>query len=216
MSDLEHMRYADWDAAYVLGSLSRAERGEYEAHLADCKICRTAIRELAPLPGLLAHLDDAEGEALLEDAPIVRRLEIAKPRRRFPVRRVAGGLAAAALILAAVLVPTVGSNAPTQTAAIALHQTAPSALTADVRLTRTSWGTRIDMTCTYAASYGGFDSAYRLYVVDRSGRALLVSSWRAGPGDVAKTSGSSELDPSDISAVQVRDAGGKVLLTGQA
>jgi hypothetical protein len=215
MSDLEHMRYADWDAAYVLGSLSRTEREEYEAHVADCKICRTAIGELAPLPGLLGHLDDAEGLAMLEEAPPVATV-IGLSKRRFPTRWIAGGLAAAALILAAVLVPTVGSNAPPQTAAIALHQVVPSALSAHVALTRTTWGTRIDMTCAYAATYGGVDSAYRLYVVDRNGRASLVSSWRAGPGDVAKTSGSSELDPSDISAVQIRDAGGKVLLTGQA
>ncbi|MDT5019219.1 MAG: hypothetical protein QOD39_5379, partial [Mycobacterium sp.] len=29
-------RYATWDAAYVLGSLSDDERREYEAHLATC------------------------------------------------------------------------------------------------------------------------------------------------------------------------------------
>jgi hypothetical protein len=212
----EHTRYADWDAAYVLGSLTRAERAEYEGHLAECKTCRTAIRELAAMPGLLGHLDAEEALALLEeDAAPVRHLESAPSRRRFPSRLIAVAVAAAAVVMTAVLIPTL-SGPPSPVASIALHQAVPSPLSAEVTLTRTSWGTKVDMTCTYAASYSGTDSAYRLYVVDRHGVARLVSSWRAGPGDIAKTTGSSELDPSDIASVQVRDPNGTVLLTGQA
>ena len=219
MPDLEHLRYADWDAAYVLGSLTRSERGEYEAHLADCKICRTAIRELAPLPGLLGQLDEAEALSPLEEAPPVHRVEQApRPRRwKLPARFLAGAMAAAALIIGAVLVPTAtGPRSPSASASITLRQAVPTSLSAHVTLTRTSWGTRIDMTCTYAGDYGGPSGAYGLYVLDRQGRAWLVSSWRAGPGDVAKTTGSSQLDPADISSVQVRSAAGSVLLTGQA
>ena len=29
-------KFADWDAAYVLGALSPAERREFETHLASC------------------------------------------------------------------------------------------------------------------------------------------------------------------------------------
>lgn len=32
--------YAMWDAAYVLGALSAADRREFEAHLAGCPECR--------------------------------------------------------------------------------------------------------------------------------------------------------------------------------
>ena len=35
--------YAMWDAAYVLGSLSSAERREYEAHLVTCRQCRSLV-----------------------------------------------------------------------------------------------------------------------------------------------------------------------------
>jgi hypothetical protein len=46
--------YREWDAAYVLGALAPAERRDFEAHLAGCAECRTAVGELAGVPGLLA------------------------------------------------------------------------------------------------------------------------------------------------------------------
>jgi len=216
MSEDIHARYADWDAAYILGSLSRAERAEYEAHLEGCLKCRTAITDLTPLPGLLARLDQAEALALLEEAaPVAPTQVVELPRRRGP-RRLTIAFAAAAVALVAMLVPTLALQSSPSAAAIALHQTVPNPLTASVRLTATSWGTRIDMACTYAASYTGADTTYRLYVLDQHGKAWLVSSWRAGPGDVARTTGSSDLSPSQIAAVQVRSDSGKVLLSGQA
>ncbi len=39
-----HAHYADWDAAYVLGSLSPAERREFETHLEGCERCRAVGR----------------------------------------------------------------------------------------------------------------------------------------------------------------------------
>jgi carotenoid cleavage dioxygenase-like enzyme len=49
--------YAMWDAAYVLGALSDADRREFEAHLDGCTPCRTAVAELTALPPLLSVLD---------------------------------------------------------------------------------------------------------------------------------------------------------------
>ncbi|MCU1526597.1 MAG: hypothetical protein JWP75_360, partial [Frondihabitans sp.] len=49
-------RFADWDAAYVLGSLSPAERRDYEDHLATCYDCSRSVAEFAAMPGLLAAL----------------------------------------------------------------------------------------------------------------------------------------------------------------
>jgi carotenoid cleavage dioxygenase-like enzyme len=52
--------YSMWDAAYVLDSLSDADRREYEAHLDGCTSCRTAVAELSAVSPLLSvlHYDD--------------------------------------------------------------------------------------------------------------------------------------------------------------
>jgi hypothetical protein len=62
-------RFAEWDAAYVLGALSPSDRRAYERHLAECDACRAAVAELAGLPGLLSTLTPAHAEALVADAP---------------------------------------------------------------------------------------------------------------------------------------------------
>ena len=76
-----HDGYADWDASYVLGALSPAERLEFEGHLAGCAACRSAVADLAGMPGLLAQLtpaevlamdhagDDGQGDDLLAMTP---------------------------------------------------------------------------------------------------------------------------------------------------
>ncbi|HWU47681.1 MAG TPA: zf-HC2 domain-containing protein [Humibacter sp.] len=66
MSD--HERYAEWDAAYVLGALGAADRREFEDHSAGCPDCRSAVAELAGVPGLLGALSAADAFAMLEVA----------------------------------------------------------------------------------------------------------------------------------------------------
>ena len=55
-----HDEYTMWDAAYVLGSLSSAERREFEAHMTGCPLCRSAVGELNGMPALLSRLDRDE------------------------------------------------------------------------------------------------------------------------------------------------------------
>ena len=43
--------YATWDAAYVLGSLSSAERREFEAHLSVCPSCDSCSNRPRTRPG---------------------------------------------------------------------------------------------------------------------------------------------------------------------
>ena len=50
-------KYAQWDAAYVLGSLSELDRREFDAHLEECWACRDAVAELSDMPALLSLLD---------------------------------------------------------------------------------------------------------------------------------------------------------------
>ena len=61
-----HAHFAEWDAAYVLGALSPAERRDFEDHLDECERCRSAVSELSALPGLLGRIDDARAFAMLE------------------------------------------------------------------------------------------------------------------------------------------------------
>ncbi len=60
--------YALWDAAYVLGSLSRADRLEFEAHMRGCVSCREAAAELTGMPALLSQLDQNQMTAINEGA----------------------------------------------------------------------------------------------------------------------------------------------------
>ena len=56
MSQGDH-ELAMWDAAYVLGALSDADRLEFEAHLVGCISCREAVTELTAVSALLTRLD---------------------------------------------------------------------------------------------------------------------------------------------------------------
>ena len=217
-------QYADWDGAYVMGSLSRAERVEYEEHLATCPDCARAVAELAPLPGLLGRLERPDAELLL--TPVAEPpASIATPRvvplerpslwRRTSVR-LSLGAAAAAVVAAAVVIPLAVHDAPGADATVALHsvvgRTLP--LSATVGLTSTTWGTEVDMTCVYAG-YEGASRPYMLYVVDTAGRTELVSSWHAAPGETARTVGSTDLAVGDIAQVQLRAPDGTVLLAAR-
>ena len=71
MEAVDGDRYATWDAAYVLGSLSSAERREFEAHLETCPRCREAVADISGMPALLAMLDVDDVRALSEEQPEV-------------------------------------------------------------------------------------------------------------------------------------------------
>jgi hypothetical protein len=218
-----HARYADWDAAYVLGALSAAERAEFERHLRSCRLCRAAVAELAGLPGLLGKVDPTDADALLDSAPedpgepgppsdLVTRITAAEDRRqsRKLRRRLTILVAAAVLAVAAVIVPLSLSGGDQPTVSAVLTQTTANPLTADVQLFSEQWGTRLTVTCVYAADgtwqYKQPADArnYGLYVIDSKGRATMVSSWSAQRGDTVHATGSTSIDVSAIDTVQVR------------
>jgi len=61
----------EWDAAYVLGSLSATDRALFEAHLEGCDACMRSLAELSGLPGVLRMLPVEDALALMDepDAP---------------------------------------------------------------------------------------------------------------------------------------------------
>ena len=84
-------KYAHWDAAYVLGSLSETDRREFEAHLDECRTCWDAVTELAGMPALLSLLD--LDDIADEDDPIAVRPPLPQPDligRQWEMSAVAG------------------------------------------------------------------------------------------------------------------------------
>ncbi|MEV7631412.1 zf-HC2 domain-containing protein [Microbacterium sp. NPDC089318] len=210
----EHERYATWDAAYALGALSTAERAEYERHLADCQRCRDAAAELAPTVALLSRLGAEEAERATDagDAGPVRVLAAARNRRR--ARRRIGAWAAG--IAAAVVVATVVSVSalsPRPAAQIALEPVDGAPVTASVAMSTVPWGTKLDVQCEYdgTARYGA-TGAYALAVIDVDGHSTMLSNWTVTPGATARLSAGTALRKSDIRAIEIRDADGRVMV----
>ncbi len=72
--------WLDAAAPYALGALTAEERAAFEAHLADCAVCRADVQALGEVSGLLAHAAAAATpppalrERILREARAVRPL----------------------------------------------------------------------------------------------------------------------------------------------
>jgi putative zinc finger protein len=232
-------QYATWDAAYVLGALSDADRREFEGHLTTCSTCHRAVGELAGMPGLLGQLTRHDVEsidqfgALDDGAPRLRPevldslLDTVRSRRR-RARMLAwgGGCAAAAAVAVGLFVairpnPVVSPPAsqPGAASTLSMAPVRPSPLTATVNLVSHSWGTGIEMNCTYAAESANADhddddgDRLAMVAVGRDGSHTRLATWVARPGIVASTAGSVALRVDQIASVQIVSADtGDVLL----
>ncbi|WP_304505266.1 anti-sigma factor [Cryobacterium sp. BB736] len=209
--------YRDWDAAYVLGSLSPAQRREFEDHLTECATCRAAVAELAAVPGLLSRvpLDWAEGEGNRVPESLMQGLAHAAHRRR-RIRTIgvslAGAAAAAALTFTLVAPGFIGEREGV--AEYSLSQVAASPLEADVKLTPHEWGTTIDMECRYTdgKSYDA-PADYALWVTDAEGNEVELATWTARPGGTTEPTASTKLSIEEIQRIDVRSVDtGAVLL----
>jgi RNA polymerase sigma-70 factor (ECF subfamily) len=231
-------RYSDWDAAYVLGSLTPADRREYETHLASCTECSAAVAELAGLPGLLAKVPVTDVDALVEGtgplpvpSTLLPRLIRSAERRRRRTRglivgiAVAAAAAAAAIVIAIPLATGSGLGGTPVAERVSLTKVVASPLSADIRLIKEGWGTRIEMDCRYGkpstTGYQAGDATaaprgYAMYVTDAAGEATQVATWTATPGSAVEPSGTTSLDLDQIASVEVRSsANGAVLLRGK-
>ena len=190
-------RFSTWDAAYVLGSLSPAERREYEEHLAGCPVCQAAVSELAGLPGLLAQVPPEDAALLaaaptetIVDAPPPDMLAAVRARHAGRQRRMAAivaGAAAAVLIVLAGIAYAVGllPLGPSGPQRVAFDTVAPTAMTALVDVIPVDNGTDLAVQCSYGETNeprpAGAYAKYKIYVVDRSGHASEVREWPAKP-----------------------------------
>lgn len=226
----DHARFAEWDSAYVLGALSPAERREFEEHLETCEVCKRAVAELTPMPGLLARLAPERAKTLADDpdgasAPPLRDDLLAAVRRADRRRRTRRArywwgavVAAAAVALLAIVLPlTIGTPA-TARQSVAFEAVVDVPLTATATLSQVGWGTRIELDCRYGDGDGDVPEGgwpYSLVVIEDDGTRSEVSSWQARPGAAARLSAASALDLDDIASLEIRAvASGEVLMRG--
>jgi len=209
------------DAAFVLGSLSPAERREFEGHLDNCEECSLAVRDLAGLPGLLARVDPEVFEGMPpEPVPdtLLPRLGRAVRRRQYRRTWLTAGVAAAAA--AAVTVGGVlildGSDSGTPTAVPTI--VTPSGMsmtqnghghdpmTATVALTSVGWGTRLDLTCSYPSPLTRItyeSGSYALVVHTLDGKSQRVATWHGLPGHTMQLTAATATRAADIRSVDV-------------
>ena len=231
-------RHAHWDAAYVLGALSAAERQEYEDHLTSCPSCRDAVAEWPVCRGCspgcrrarcspwgssrglvaaaaIAHARAAAGAPALGAAR-------ARPSRRRGCagRRRAGRVRAVR-----------GSGGDGRSACGDVHcRACARGLLARVGVVDDRGARRRSAGGGDAAARGvpvraqdarrlrsgGCRAEYAIWVVDREGRAVLQKAWSAKPDRVMRPTAASPLAPDDIAAVEIRrvDTGETVLRAG--
>lgn len=222
--------FAQDDAAYVLGSLSPAERLDFERHLATCEDCTRSVGELAGIPGLLGRIEASVLEHPSGDEPVPDTLLPALSRevrraRRGRTRLVAGLAAALAALaaLAVVLGPIVaaqlggdGAAAPAGVEARAMSPVGEVPVRASLVLERVTWGTRLALTCSYDPALVEYELppavGYTLFVRTSDGRAEQVGSWVSRGGKTLHLTAATAASPDDITSVEMRTPSGRVVL----
>ena len=216
----DNHRYAMWDAAYVLGSLSSADRREFEAHMVDCPSCRDAVAQLSGMPALLSQLDRNEVVAINESGHTSGVQEISAEllpsllatvrwrRRRTRLVTWTAAAAAAVVLSISVLVGVAGlspTSAPPQASASALPmaQVGTTLLASTVSLSSQQWGTHIALKFVCTAPVYAHHDTVALVVVGRDGSQSRLATWVAIPGHTATPTGSISTPVDQIAAVQV-------------
>jgi len=224
--------FAHYDGAYVLGALAPAERLDFERHLSGCVECSRAVQELAGLTGLLARVspDVLESPPVDEPAPETLLPSLIREVRRVQRRRTwttAGLGAAAALVVTVGTLGLTGVFEPdhTTTSSPSSSVSAPSrpmvpldteTIWGDLALTSVAWGTRLDLTCGYAAeeeTWGwSAGSTYALVVRSQDGAVEQVATWQGLPGKTVRITAATATSRDDIASVEVRTADGTPVL----
>lgn len=211
--------YVEWDAAYLLGALSPEERLEFEGHLAGCGRCRSAVAEIAGLPGLMAQVGPEDAARLTEAPDLAERVpDTVLPEVLATVRRERGrgsrrllGLAAAVALLVGgaglgqLVERVLTADEPQQLPFVAVE---PNDITANVSLVPTGSGTEVRVECQYAVGDPGRYQHYvhyALVVVDRDGQPSQIGDWPVKGGRVMRPSGTTPLKVSQIRDVQIRE-----------
>jgi hypothetical protein len=227
------------DGAYVLGSLSPAERAAYEKHLATCSFCREAVADIAVLPGLLGRLDPADLDRLMRDVPppAVRRastpdLVSAARSNRLKERRRNRWKVTGVALAAACLALVVGGGGGLWCRGAPAPPTPPSAggggpapvikmtpdndrvpVSATINIAGAPGGTQVNLLC--AMNNGEKSSeAYtiRLMAYGPDGEHEQLGSWIASPGKEFSMSGVTHFTGGMLNRLALERNDGRVLL----
>jgi len=234
MSDTS-CQLAHSDAAYVLGSLTPAERLEFERHLPGCAACRRSVAQLAGMPGLLGRVTAETLESAVPAEPVpdtVLPALVVAVRREQRRKTLLLSLGAAAAIAAVAVgasaiqaarddarTPVVApstSASPTTASARPMEVVHDYGVGADVSLTQVEWGTKVGMTCRYESRELDYDGShayhYRLVVYSRTTEPVEVLDWWAKPGETISDSGTTAVNIGDITRVELQSDEGKTIL----
>jgi anti-sigma factor RsiW len=216
--------YAMWDAAYVLGSLSSAERREFETHMGGCVSCRQAVNELSGMPALLSQLDRDQVASIAEDdefdeASLPPDLlpsllaKVARRRRRSRLMTWTATAAAAAVLVIGVFIgvkdhsltglSTLSTPPQASASVLPMAQVGTAALASTVSVNSQHWGTYIDLKCVCLAPVNSHHDTLAMVVVRRDGSHTRLATWVAEPGHTATPAGSIATPVDQIAAVQV-------------
>ena len=215
---------AEWDAAYVLGALSRQDRHTYEVYLAANPECAAALTELAGLPGILNVLSCDEAIALTEQAgdgsaevtavDLMPSLAVAAAKRQQRSRRsmLAAGFAAAAAVAigAGALGATTFPQSGTQAEGIVLQAMQPTlkgGINAALAVTEKKWGTRLDWTCEYVQDWARAAPAYDIVVTTVEGVESAVGTWSPASDHASGLAASTAIPTAKIHTVDIRVSG---------
>lgn len=197
-------------AAYVLGTLDPPERDALTPHLAACAGCRSALEQVAGLPGLLARVPaDVAAAGLPQPSPqlvdrvlAVSRTEVVRRRRR----RLAALAVAASLVVAvagAVLVQRGVDPGPRTVTAT------QGAVHASVRLAPASGGSDLALELTGVPA--GLEC--RLVALSRTGAREVTATWQVAYTGQVVLSSHTRFAPEQVRGLVVETVDGRTLVT---
>lgn len=222
-------KFREWDAAYVLGSLSTDERREFEKHLATCSSCTSAVAELAGIPGFLMKIDANTAGALSNEPghenvfalplePIQTLARAALKRKASLRRRIAATMAVAASSML-IIGLAVGANFHSLSNAtnnqgnvlnagtkIAMVASEKNAMIVDMQVVSKKWGTQFSWNCTYsnAAVATSGPESFDLVITDATGHSSTVATWSQAGSSAKGLVASTGIPLSNIKTVEVQ------------
>jgi anti-sigma-K factor RskA len=210
-------QFSEFDAAYVLGVLSKSDAAAFEAHLLTCPQCQAGVDRVIGLPDMFEGVDEAAFQP--DPAPpidllprLLKRADRERRRRRWTSASLAA-LAAACLVVATIAV-TRSAMAPTtpKQKAVAMTAIAPTAIHATAAVVAVAWGTKVTLHCTYdSKSIYPVTGDYHLVILTREGVHQDIGNWNVVPGKVTHFPAGTAVARSDIVSIAITQNGAAIL-----